>query len=611
MQLKKELGFIDVFCIACGAMISSGIFILPGVAFSLTGPSVFISYTIAGTIALIGVLSIAELSTAMPKAGGDYYFVVRSLGPLIGTIAGVLSWFALSLKSAFAIFGIAEVIYTAWGFNLQITAVLIALFFIFLNILGVQAASKFEVFLVIGLLALMLTYFVLGVGNVSFSRYTPFAPEGFLAVFSTSGFVFVSFGGLINIASISEEVKNAKRVVPSALIVSVFFITMLYAMVLFVTVGTLRADALKGSLTPIAEAASSFLGKTGYILITVASLLSFITTAIAGILSASRYPLALSRDALFPGIVGRIHKRRNTPFVAILLTGALIVISLFFRLELLVKAASTIILSTYVFSNIAVIVLRESGLQNYMPSFKAPLYPYTQIVSVGLFVFLIADVGLDAVEIALGFLFLSVAIYFFYGRKRARREYALLHVIERITNRKLTTDSLESELRDIIHERDEVVFDRFDHKVRESEVLDMKGPLEIEDFLRGVSASLEGKMEIDGKTLFNEILNRERESSTAITQFTAIPHIVIDGYGIFQVVLVRCREGVRFSDERKNVKAVFILIGTRDERHLHLQTLAAIAQIMQDESFEKRWIQAKSPAGLRDVILLSARKRVQ
>jgi APA family basic amino acid/polyamine antiporter len=611
MQLKKELGFIDVFCIACGAMISSGIFILPGVAFSLTGPSVFISYTIAGTIALIGVLSIAELSTAMPKAGGDYYFVVRSLGPLIGTIAGVLSWFALSLKSAFAIFGIAEVIYTAWGFNLQITAVLIALFFIFLNILGVRAVSKFEVFLVIGLLALMLTYFALGVGNISFSRYTPFAPEGFLAVFSTSGFVFVSFGGLINIASISEEVKNAKRVVPSALIVSVFFITMLYAMVLFVTVGTLRADALKGSLTPIAEAASSFLGKTGYILITVASLLSFITTAIAGILSASRYPLALSRDALFPGIVGRIHKRRNTPYVAILLTGALIVFSLFFRLELLVKAASTIILSTYVFSNIAVIVLRESGLQNYMPSFKAPLYPYTQILSVVLFVFLIADVGLDAVEIALGFLFLSAAIYFFYGRKRAGREYALLHVIERITNRKLTTDSLESELRDIIHERDEVVFDRFDHKVRESEVLDMKGPLEIEDFLRGVSASLEGKLKIEGKTLFKEILNRERESSTAITQFTAIPHIVIDGHGIFQVVLVRCREGVRFSDERKNVKAVFILIGTRDERHLHLQTLAAIAQIMQDESFEKRWIQAKSPAGLRDVILLSARKRVQ
>jgi mannitol/fructose-specific phosphotransferase system IIA component (Ntr-type) len=73
---------------------------------------------------------------------------------------------------------------------------------------------------------------------------------------------------------------------------------------------------------------------------------------------------------------------------------------------------------------------------------------------------------------------------------------------------------------------------------------------------------------------------------------------------------VRCREGVRFSKEREHVKAVFILIGTRGERHLHLQTLAAIAQIMQDESFEERWAKAKGGTGLRDVLLLSARKRV-
>jgi APA family basic amino acid/polyamine antiporter len=325
---------------------------------------------------------------------------------------------------------------------------------------------------------------------------------------STSGFVFVSFGGLINIASISEEVKNAKRVVPSALIVSVFFITILYAIVLFVTVGTLCADALRGSLTPVSDAASSFLGKTGYTIITVDLLLSFITTAIAGILFASRYPLALSRDALFPGIVGRIHKRRNTPFVAILLTGVLIIISLFLRLELLVKAASTIILSTYVFSNIAVIVLRESRLQNYMPSFKVPFYPYTQILSIVLFLFLIADVGLDAVEVALGFLFLSVAVYFLYGKKRARREYALLHVIERIRNRELTTDSLELELHDIIHGRDQVVLDLFDHKVKEAEVIDLKGPLEFEDFLRRVSDTLEQKLNIERKILFREILNR-------------------------------------------------------------------------------------------------------
>ena len=134
MELKKGLTFLDVFCIATGAMISSGIFILPGLAFSRTGPSVFISYFLAGLLALIGIMSVVELSTAMPKAGGDYYFINRSLGPLIGTISGFLSWLALSLKSAFAIFGIAEIVFLVTGMNVVISSILLCLFFIFLNI---------------------------------------------------------------------------------------------------------------------------------------------------------------------------------------------------------------------------------------------------------------------------------------------------------------------------------------------------------------------------------------------------------------------------------------------------------------------------------------------
>ena len=92
MKLKKGLNFFAVFSIATGAMISSGIFILPGLAFARTGPAVFISYFLAGILALIGIFSIIELSTAMPKAGGDYYFINRSLGPFIGPISGFLSW---------------------------------------------------------------------------------------------------------------------------------------------------------------------------------------------------------------------------------------------------------------------------------------------------------------------------------------------------------------------------------------------------------------------------------------------------------------------------------------------------------------------------------------
>src|SRR6056297_1261568 len=117
MELKKGISFFGVFSLASGAMISSGIFVLPGLAFSLTGSAVFITYFFAGILALLGAMSVIELSTAMPKAGGDFYFINRTFGPFLGTISGFLGWFALSLKSAFAIFGITEIAKIFLGIN--------------------------------------------------------------------------------------------------------------------------------------------------------------------------------------------------------------------------------------------------------------------------------------------------------------------------------------------------------------------------------------------------------------------------------------------------------------------------------------------------------------
>ncbi|MCK4339882.1 MAG: amino acid permease, partial [Candidatus Cloacimonetes bacterium] len=106
MKLKKQLGLLEVFCIAAGAMISSGLFVLPGIAFAKCGPSVIVAYLIAGIIFIPSLLSKAELGTAMPKAGGSYFFIERSMGPAAGTLGGLASWFSLALKSAFALIGI-------------------------------------------------------------------------------------------------------------------------------------------------------------------------------------------------------------------------------------------------------------------------------------------------------------------------------------------------------------------------------------------------------------------------------------------------------------------------------------------------------------------------
>ena len=105
-RLTRQLGGIDVFCIASGAMISSGLFILPGLIYAKVGPAVILVYILAGILILPALFAKAELTTAMPKAGGDYFFIERSMGSAAGTIGGFASWFSLSLKSAFSLVGI-------------------------------------------------------------------------------------------------------------------------------------------------------------------------------------------------------------------------------------------------------------------------------------------------------------------------------------------------------------------------------------------------------------------------------------------------------------------------------------------------------------------------
>jgi APA family basic amino acid/polyamine antiporter len=106
-DLKKQLGLLDIFAVAAGAMISSGLFVLPAIVFAKTGPAVILSYLFASILIIPSILSKAELATAMPRAGGTYFYVERSLGPVLGLFSGFANWFSLALKSAFAVVGMA------------------------------------------------------------------------------------------------------------------------------------------------------------------------------------------------------------------------------------------------------------------------------------------------------------------------------------------------------------------------------------------------------------------------------------------------------------------------------------------------------------------------
>ncbi|HOO37271.1 MAG TPA: PTS sugar transporter subunit IIA, partial [Deltaproteobacteria bacterium] len=197
----------------------------------------------------------------------------------------------------------------------------------------------------------------------------------------------------------------------------------------------------------------------------------------------------------------------------------------------------------------------------------------------------------------------------YYGSIGINKEFALLHLIERVSERDYTDHVLETELKQIIHERDNISRDRFDHLIDECSLLDIDRSMEKQDFFDLVASNLTEKLDVKQAKLKKMLLEREEESSTVLSPFLAIPHVLIKGRNVFEILIARSREGIVFSGEFPRVHAVFVLIGTKDLRSVHLQSLAAIAQIFQDPDFEKRWMEAKNEKVLRDIIHLSQRKR--
>lgn len=602
---------LDVFCLAAGAMISSGLFILPGLAHAQAGPAVVISYFLAGLLAMTGMLSQAELVSAMPKAGGDYFYVTRSMGPAVGAVSGLLTWFSLSLKSAFALVGMAAFTSIIINIDIRIIALFLCLVFVLINIRGIKGAGRTQVILVFGLLTILLIYLIRGLAAINVHHFEPFASKGLAAIFSTAGFVFISYGGLLKIASIAEEVKNPGRIIPLGMILSLLIVSIFYILVVFVTTGVLGSAQLDNSLIPISDGAGVVMGKGGRIALSIAAILAFVSTANAGIMSASRYPLALSRDGLLPEFLSRISRRFKTPHIAILFTGAFMILALLLKLDVLIKAASTVLILTYIFSCLSVIILRESRVQNYQPCFHAPLYPWPQIIGIIGLLLLLLEMGREALLTAGLLIIGALSGYWFYGRIRMKKEYALLHLIERITAKELTTRSLETELKEIIRERDDIIEDRFDRIIEKSIVMDIDRAIEAEEFFRLAAEAMSKKIKVSAEVILRKLIEREKESSTVISPNLAIPHIIIEGKGTFDILLARSQKGILFSKEVPEVHTVFVLIGSRDERNFHLRALSAIAQIVQDPHFEKKWLAAKSKEGLRDIVLLGKRRRVK
>lgn len=616
MNLRRGFNLWDIFCIAAGAMISSGLFILPAIAYQYSGSSIILAYFLAGILMIPSIYSKAELLSAMPKAGGTYYFIERSFGPFLGIFGGLSSWFSLSLKSAFALVGIgilleyffASVNNPEFYLYVKLIAAGFCILFVIVNLTSTKLSARLQNIMVISLLGICAAYIFLGLKNVSPEHFTRLWPEDIKPFFAVVGMVFISYGGLTKVASIAEDTENPSKNIPRGMFLAFLVVQAVYVACVAVTIGILGPQEMSTTLTPLTQGALASGGVAFAVIVSAAALIAFFTTANAGILSSSRVPFAMAKDGLVSRRLSVVSRRFRTPYRSIIATGLfMLAMILFLDLENLVKTASTLMIILFMFVNLSVIIMRESKIINYRPIFVSPLYPWLQIGALIVYGVLIVEMGVIPLTISVGFVVVSL-FWFFFSARKLKRQSALMHLVERITARELVDTSLEEELKEILHRRDNIIKDRFDHLIEECCVLDLTGRIHREAFFSTVSEVLSRRLSLNKDKIKDLLLKREMQSTTVIEKGLAIPHVVVEGQGKFDIVLVRAKDGIIFPPH-EDVHMAFVLIGSKDERNFHLRALMAIAQIVQEHNFYKNLMRAKTEEQVRMLVLSSTRRR--
>ena len=429
-----------MIAIGLGGMLGTGIFVLPGLAATKIGASLWLAYLVAAVCILPAAYSKSELATAMPSSGGAYVFIERAFGPLFGTISGLGLWIALVLKCAFALVGIGAYVLVVLDMDSEAITKSVGLGFLFLvfllNIVGAKKAGNFQSYAVLVALLVLAALFVLGIQSMD--QATPFFAKlkeetvelaGHKDFIFAVAFVYLSYSGVTKVAAIAEEIKNPDKNLPLGMILSLFIITTIYVLISFVLTANVSLSELAGNYNPIHTLAldlnvSSFEISGIHVVgafIALIAVLTLLSTVNAGVLASSRFPFAMSRDGLLPKFWSQVHKKFLTPTNTIAITCvAIALVVLFLDVFEIAKLASAFKVMMFISVNLAVIVLRETSAQWYQPKYKSPLYPWVQIFGIITGFVLLFYLGFTPFLAIVAIFLLGAIIYAFSNKENKR-----------------------------------------------------------------------------------------------------------------------------------------------------------------------------------------------
>jgi len=586
-KLHKTLSTRSIFAFGIAGMVASGLFLLPGLIFGKVGSWAHWVYIAAGVLIIPTLFSKAELATAMPRSGGAYYVLDRSLGPAIGTVAGLGTWFSLIFKSSFDLIGLGAYILLFLVFPIKPVAIGLCIGFGLLSLFSTKGVGRMQEIMVAVVLVGVGYFLATGVFNLDHDTVPMQQTMNMTAFLESIGLVYVSFASLIKILSMAEEVNDQEKSIPVGMFAAVFVTMIIYITGMIIIMMWLPANVLEGTLTPVADVAGHWFGETGVILFSIVAFLAFSASANAGLTAASRYPFALSRDSLFPDFFSRLS-RFHTPVYSIIATVLLMILFvLVLSPEGVAKLASTFILIIFGLLNVAVIAMRESRILAYDPGFKSPAYPWMQVLGIITSVILIPFLGLMSRLAAGALIGLGLLWYFLYGKERRQNSSALLHLLA--TWGQPIDVEIDMLLRQTLRERGLKSHDSLDDILYRATILQHEPGTSYDKLILETAGQFSKRLGISEEIISDALRKANEQGNTPCSNHIALPHAYIPGIQHHEVAIIQSPGGMKFNSHADPIYAVFILVGPDDSPRQHLRLLAEIANRADQIDIEGEW----------------------
>ncbi len=467
-RLRRVLGPVQLTSLGVGAVIGTGIFVLTGVAaHEKAGPSMILSFVVAGFACALAALCYAEFASMVPVAGSAYTYAYATLGELLAWIIGwdlileyavsasgvahgasqyfqnLLSIFNIHLPNAVtdAPFdydsGLGAFVST--GRVLDLPALVIAACVTVVLIIGIKESANFNAAMVILKVAIVIFVIAVGAFYINPNNWKPFAPYGLtginffghtlfghadaggqpLGMLAGAAIIFFSYIGFDSVSTHSEEARNPRRDVPIGIIASLTICTVLYMGVGAVLTGMVPYNRIDIN-APVSDAFRQVGLTWAQFLISFGAIIGITSVVLVTMLSQARVLLAMARDGLLPkSFFGSVHSKFRTPWKSTIVTGIFVgLLSSLLPLRVLTDLVNIGTLLAFVIVCSAVIIMRRTHPEAERP-FRAPFVPLIPIL--GVLTCLLLMFSLPAENwLRLGvWLLIGFAIYFGYGRRHS------------------------------------------------------------------------------------------------------------------------------------------------------------------------------------------------